>query len=79
MPHKLTRAEVEKMYPRHMFPNELAWQITVESRVGKFSCIGCEHLIEIDFDAEDFLYYEGVCRKHHKAIINKYISPCNDD
>lgn len=78
MPHKLTRAEVEKIYPRFMFPNELAWQITVENYVGKLCCIGCKHFIEIDFNAEDFAQYEGICRKHHKAIFSKYISPCNN-
>ena len=78
MPHKLTRAEVEKIYPRSMFPNEIAWQVTVENRIGKFSCIGCEHFIEVDFSAADFARYEGICRKHHKAIFSKYISPCNN-
>lgn len=79
MPHKLTRAEVEKIYPRSMFPNKLAWQVTVENRVGKLSCIGCKCFIEIDFKAGDFASYEGICRKHHKAILNKYIALCNDN
>ena len=76
MCHKLTRAEVERMFPRAMFPDELAWECTVESYVGRKSCVGCEHFMEIDFSIGKCLSYHGICRKLSVAIANKNHAIC---
>lgn len=78
MPHKLTRAEVEKIYPRSMFPNECAWRATVENRIGCLTCRGCEHFIDSEFYVPEFcLSFDGVCRKLGRAVSCKNIAPCS--
>lgn len=78
MPHKLTRAEVEKIYPRSMFPNDCAWEATVETRIGCSTCRGCEHFIDVEFYVHECcLTFHGVCRKLEQAIFCKDIAPCS--
>lgn len=76
MPHEITREEAEKIYPRSIFPNEIAWKITVERIIGHKTCVQCEHFMDIKFDVDNCLSFDGVCRKLKKAIPYKYYSPC---
>lgn len=78
MPHKLTRAEVEKLYPKSMFPNEYAWKATVETYVGRFTCQGCEQFVDLKFYApECCLSFDGICRKLGRAVFCKNAAPCS--
>lgn len=78
MPHKLTRAEVKKIYPKSMFPNENAWEATVQTHVGCFTCRGCEQFVDLKFYVpECCLSFDGICRKLGQAVFTKTMAPCS--
>jgi len=78
--HKLTRKELEQIYPRSMFPNQLAWEITINNRLNDNakSCVGCPYFLEVDFNVDNALSFEGICKKKHVAISCKNYVTCND-
>ena len=77
---RLTRGELEQIYPRSMFPNQLAWETTINGRLedNAKTCVGCPHFLEIDFDVDNALSFEGICKRKHIAIPHKYYVTCKD-
>lgn len=75
---KLTFEEASIMYPRSAFPNDLAWEITVKRYMENGTCIGCPYFLEVDFDVDNYLTFEGICKKNSRAIRDKCYATCGD-
>ena len=76
MAKKLSRKELEKIYPRSMFPNDTAWEVTIEEYLKYSTCIDCPHFIDIEFSVDKALSYDGICKKSRIAIPNKLFVQC---
>lgn len=79
----LTRHDWEKIFPRGMFSNQKAWEITIDNRLlyPYRMCKECPFFIDVDFNTDNIgcdkdVQWGGICTKHHDAV-NKYkVRPC---